>query len=371
MIESKSRTALHGLIDSLTEIDQRFLSEEWMMGSAEDVAEATRAAMHLLQCGLVGWFEEDPEHPSFRRIVTPTRKFMGDNADAVYYEAPIRPGLRYRVRGNISGAVYVSLTIEGGSSDGTFGGQTCGVINDTEFDTAADGSFEIYFGGEKRDRNWLPIAPEGHRLTTRHYFEEEECRAASTIPGVELAIEVLDKVGPPAPYNDESVAAGLDKVRNLLHSRTLGMGVPGTRDQPPFVSSTPNEFVQPIKPGQFALAAADAAYSMSMCMLQPDEALVMTGRWPDCRCANISLWNRHMQTFDYANRGVSLNRKQTKLEDDGSFRMIIAHQDPGVSNWIDTEGRGFSMVFWRFMLPSGEIETPQAKVVPFAEIAAK
>jgi hypothetical protein len=27
------------------------------------------------------------------------------------------------------------------------------------------------------------------------------------------------------------------------------------------------------------------------------------------------------------------------------------------------------MVFWRFMLPEGEIETPKAEVVPFAEIA--
>ncbi len=368
MIESLSRTALHELIDALKEIDERFLGEEWMMGSAEDVAEGVRAVAHLLQGGLVSWFEEDPAHPSFRRIVTPTRKFTGDNADAVYYESAIRPGLRYRVRGNMSGAVYVSITIEGGNSDGSFGGQTCGVINDTQFDVAADGSFEMHLGGEARDRNWLPLPAEAYRLTTRHYFEEEGCRAAMTIPGVALSIEVLDDVPPPKPYDDESVAQGLRKVRNLVHSRTLGMGAPSTRDQPPFVSTTPNQFVKPIKPGEFALAAADAAYSQTMCFLQPTEALVITGRWPECRCANVSLWNRHMQTLDYANRQVSLNRKQTTLESDGTFRIVIAHQDPGVSNWIDTEGRAFSMVFWRFMLPEGDIETPQAEVVPLSAV---
>lgn len=368
MIESKARTALHDLIGALQEIDRRFLSEEWMMSSAEDVAEGVRAVAHLLQGGLVSWFEEDPTHPSFRRIVTPTRKFMGDNADAVYYEAPIRPGLRYRVRGNLSGAIYVSITLEGGNSDGSFGGRTCGVINDTQFDVAEDGSFEIVLGGESGDHNWLPIPREAFRLTTRHYFEEETSRAARTIPGIELSIEVLDEVSPPRPYDDDSVAEGLNRVRNLVHSRTLGMGAPGTRDQPPFVSTTPNVFVKPVKPGDFALAAADAAYSMTMCFLQPEEALVMTGRWPECRCANVSLWNRHMQTFDFVSRQVSLNRKQTKLEPDGTYRIVIAHRDPGVPNWIDTEGRAFSMIFWRFMLPEGDIETPQAKVVRISEV---
>ena len=155
MIESKSRTALHELIETLREIDERFLGEEWLMSSSEDVAEGVRAVLHLLQGGLVGWFEEDPTHPSFRRIVTPTRKFTGDNADAVYYESPIQPDLSYRVRGNIAGAAYVSLTIEGGSADGTFGGQTCGVINDTQFDIAPDGSFEVFLGGPSRPANWL------------------------------------------------------------------------------------------------------------------------------------------------------------------------------------------------------------------------
>ena len=75
-----------------------------------------------------------------------------------------------------------------------------------------------------------------------------------------------------------------------------------------------------------------------------------------------------MQTFYYVNRQVSLNRKQTHLEEDGSFRIVIAHEDPGVPNWIDTEGRGFSMVFWRFMLPEGEIETPKAQVVKVADL---
>jgi hypothetical protein len=135
------------------------------------------------------------------------------------------------------------------------------------------------------------------------------------------------------------------------------------------VSIVPNDFPPPVKPGAFGAAAADAAYSMAPYLIGPDQALVIAGRWPRCRFANVSLWNRHMMTFDYANRRVSLNRRQTALEPDGSFRMVLAHRDPRVANWLDTEGRLFGLVFWRFMLPEGPMETPRAEVVPFAEVA--
>ena len=74
---------------------------------------------------------------------------------------------------------------------------------------------------------------------------------------------------------------------------------------------------------------------------------------------------------DYANRPVSRNRAQTKLEPDGTFRMVLAHGTRGVPNWIDTEGRAFGLVFWRFFLAEGEVETPRAEVVKFAEVARR
>ena len=55
---------------------------------------------------------------------------------------------------------------------------------------------------------------------------------------------------------------------------------------------------------------------------------------------------------------MSLNRAQTCSTPTAPFRMVIAHRDPGVPNWLTTEGRPFGMVFWRFMLPEGPIDTP-------------
>jgi len=99
-------------------------------------------------------------------------------------------------------------------------------------------------------------------------------------------------------------------------------------------------------------------------VLAPGEALVMTARWPECRCANVNLWNRQLQTFDYLRHPVGLNRTSAVPEPDGTVRIVVAADDPGVPNWLDTEGRSFGLVFWRFMLPEGPIDTPQAEVVP-------
>jgi hypothetical protein len=319
--------------------------------------------MHLLQGGLFGHFEEDAAHPRFRQIVSPWRKFTGDNADALYFETVVDPARTYRIRGHRAGAVYLSITVEAGAADGAMGSNTAGVLNDERIDFDAEGRFELTAGGPPQARNWLELPPSATRLTTRHYFENETPAAADASLVIPLEIEAVDAPPPPAPPNDASIAAGIRRVANFVRSRTLGMPKPGEREQPPFVSTTPNRFPPPVKPGDFGLAAADAAYSMAPYVLGPDQALVIRGRWPACRCANVSLWNRHMQTYDYTTRTVCLNRKQTRLEEDGSFRMVLAHRDPGVPNWLDTEGRPFGLVFWRFMLPEGPIETPAAEVV--------
>ena len=45
---------------------------------------------------------------------------------------------------------------------------------------------------------------------------------------------------------------------------------------------------------------------------------------------------------------------------------MIAYEDPAVPNWLDTEGRPFGMVYWRFLLPEGKVDTSQTEVVPLA-----
>lgn len=367
---SESRNAFHELLDLLRELGDRYAGPEWLVQEPGDVAEALRAVLHLLEAALLTRVESSPAHPWLREFPLPTRKFLGDNADAIYYETAISPDHVYRLRGNLGGAVYVSITIEAGPQDGGFSQNTAGVINDTQFDVGGDGAFEIRLGGEPAPRNWLALPADACRITTRHYYEDE-VPAPLRPRHIDFQLEVLDPAPPPEAPNDENVAAAIRRVSNFLRTSTLDMGPPPRENQPDFVSRVPNEFPKPVKPGDFALAAADAAYSMAPFLIPPGQALVIDGRWPeDCRSANVCLWNRHMQTFDYLNRQVTLNRKQTKLEADGSFRIVVAHEDPGLPNWLDTEGRAFGLVFFRFMLPETEIETPRAQLLPIDSLAS-
>ncbi len=367
-IQSQSREALRELIELLQEVDQHWCSEERNLASAEDVAGSHRALMHILEAGLVGYFEQDARTPDFRRIVTPSRKLTGDNSDAIYFDAPLDPRYAYVVRGNLNQAVYFSMTIEEGAADGNIPTATCGVINDRQIDVDTDGNFSVHLGGQSRDRNWLPLTEKASRVTTRHYFENAVPAAMDPLLEPIMRIECISETEVPPPPNDESVSAGIRRVCNMVRTRTLEMPQLAGAESPAFVSTTPNTFPKPQPPGTFGLAAADAHYSMAIFVLAPDEALVMTGRWPDCRFGSVCLWNRFQQTFDYLNRDVSLNRAQTQTDEDGRFSMILAHEDPGLPNWLDTEGNSFGLVFWRFFLVEGEVETPQAKVVKLADV---
>lgn len=367
-IQSESRSALKEFITLLTQVDERWSSEEWNLGSAEDIAGSHRALMHILEAGLVGNFEQDARTPNFRRIVTPSRKLTGDNSDAIYFDAPVAPAHRYVIRGNYNGAAYFSMTIEEGAENGGMANKTAGVLNDTQIETDKDGGFTIYLGGEPRQKNWLAMSEGASRVTTRHYWELEHCAAKDPLLEPRMTIECLDETELPLPPNDQSVAAGIHRVCNFVRSRTLEMPPMANTEPPPFVALTPNQFPPPQLPGDFGLSAADAHYSMAPFFINSDEALVITGRWPECRFANVCLWNRFQQTYDYSNRIASLNRKQTQLEEDGSFKMILANVDPGLPNWIDTENNLFGMVFWRFFLVEGEVVTPQTEVVKLADL---
>ncbi len=369
---SESRAAFGELLASLRTVGDRFAGADWGLTDPGDVAEGLRVVMHLLGTGIETQFEDDAAHPVFRAIVTPWRKSLGDNADARYHDAPVHPAGTYRVRGRLAGAAYVSFTVEAGAGDGSFPSRTAGSINDTGFDAADDGSFEITLGGPRRVRGWLALPGDASRITVRHYWED--VRSPNIPPAIDLGltIELVDGDVPPSPSapTDESIATSIRRMATFVRSRTLDtIPRPGEGEAPAFVSRVRHVFPPPVHPGTHALAAADAAYSMAPYLLGPDEALVIRARWPRCRCANVSLWTRQLQTFDYLRHRVSLNRAQAVAGPDGAVTMVIAHRDPGVPNWLSTEGRPFGLVFWRFMLPEGPIDTPDAEVVPLDPLA--
>jgi hypothetical protein len=367
---SEARTAMHELLDAIRGVEEKLLTAERGF-TPEELAEGERSLAHILYTGLDFWLEAKPHRPVFRPYVTPTRKLLGCNPDSVYFFTPVQDDKSYRINGNIAAATFTSFTIEKGSHDGHAARGSSAAISDLEMEIAGDGSYEVIVSPTKPAKgNWLQLKPGASQITTRHYHEAVQNVAA--IPGriVPINIEALDPE-PLAHYGgDEEVAKHLRWVANYVreHSAmTFQKTPPEMAKKLGWVSLEPNRFTAP---GQWATAAGDSAYgnthawyASSRYMLAPDEALVITGRFPDCRFANVVLWNSFMQSYDYVNRQVSLNRNQVTYEDDGSFTIVIAHEDPGVPNWLDTEGRSEGTVYWRYVLPTEKPRRVKAKVV--------
>ena len=87
---TESGRAYADLAQTLREVEAEYLSARRGITRPGDVSDGHRFLLHVLQTGLVLRFEYDPERPAFRRIVSPTRKLLGDQPDAIYFEAPIR-----------------------------------------------------------------------------------------------------------------------------------------------------------------------------------------------------------------------------------------------------------------------------------------
>jgi hypothetical protein len=365
-----ARTALQELIATLQDVESRYCAEEWGLIDADDTADCIRSVMHTLEGALFLMFESDPDRPFFRPIVSRSRKMLGDNPDAIYYTAPVRSERAYRVWGNTAGAAYLSFTVELHDPEGGYSTQTSGVLRDNDFDITPSGDFELVFGGDERPRNWLALPPGAGEIVVRCYFEEPTPAAADPTRIVPLHIEPLEPVGPPPRWDDASVAAGIHRVTNFVRGRTLDQPKTGERVQPEWVSTTPNQFNKPDYPGELGFSAFDAVYAMAPYFLGPDEALVVTGRWPACRFANP----RALEPLpaDVRLRApAGRNRANTTLQADGSFKLVLAHEDPGMPNWIDTEGRPFGMMFFRFFLPEETVETPQCEVVNLTTLRAR
>ena len=133
---------------------------------------------------------------------------------------------------------------------------------------------------------------------------------------------------------------GIRRVANYFRAATLDQPARPVK-QPGWVSRVPNQFNPPAKwqSAEGGFGAVDNAYSMAPYLVMPGRGARDQGPLAE----GALLERRALEPLhaDLRLRAppVSLNRKQTRLERDGSFRIVIAHRDPGVPNWIDAEGR--------------------------------
>ena len=124
------------------------------------------------------------------------------------------------------------------------------------------------------------------------------------------------------------------------------------------------------KPRPQAGGAADILYGGGWWNLAEDEALVI-----ECEAPRASYWSIQLYAFpwfeslDFANRVSSLTGHQIHVDDDGRFRVVVAPRDPGVQNWLDTEGRRDGLITYRWVFTQTS-PAPSTRVVKRAELRA-
>ena len=374
----ESTAAFDELIALLGDIRDDYLRSAERFHDELEVVEGFRYVTQLLSEASELMVEADPERPRFSSIVTPARKFLGDNPDSLYQQAVIRGDRAYRITGRRDEQSYISFTVHGPDPAGGINGPVLADINDRDLHIDPDGRYELILSPDEKpagsDTDWVQIAPSARVVLVRNYYLRE--RSAQTDPdiSVRIHIEPLEDPGPPPPLDDHTLAARLRDANAFLRATTVGMRVFGTPNPTPvpFVSNVPNSVGMPwsFRSSKIdAAGAVDIYYSSGPFDLGPDDALVMEGTLPEGAFTNVMLWNVHMQTLEYVHRRASLNAAQMKLGADRSYRIVISEKDPRIDNWIDTGGHRRGTIFWRFLLPEGQPEQPRCTVVDVREIA--
>jgi hypothetical protein len=104
-------------------------------------------------------------------------------------------------------------------------------------------------------------------------------------------------------------------------------------------------------------------YQRGAWQLEPGQALVIDGTPVPARHWSVLLYSRFLNSLDYRNRTVSLTGPRVQLDDPDRFRIVLAGENPGVPNWLDTEGRPYDHFVIRWLQPSETPELPRVRVV--------
>ena len=327
-------------------------------GNADDGADRAEWLEHAADqvVAWLGWevLHADPSRPFFHRQNDLVTQWGGPNADNVYRHARIEPGRRYRIRGHMHSCQEFLLAIRAGFMHRSEWG-TLEQLTGTEHGFRATEDFEILLGGDDSDA--VPIPEGAVMVSVREYYFDWIAAEPAT-----FTIECLDPEPIPQPLGLEArLAEAVAEIEESLGfwSSYLEENRANRRD---------NSF--DVDTVTVAKGLSDARYEFCFWDLQPDEALIIESDAPQARYWSMQLYS--LNTFELVDPWAhisSRNHTQTVKSDDGRVRWVIAHEDPGLANWLDTAGRQRGLCTLRWFWPSGEAApNPSTRVVPIDEV---
>lgn len=353
-----SDDAFQGFLDALQASRELILSQTPDDGT--DRAEGLRHIVRLIEMqNARATDDHDPAHPHISRCPSLACKVGFDNPDFTYINVtPISSEYTYRVYGKRGTVPYLSMQV----FDNPLGGTV--FMTSEDLVVEPDGSYEIILSATEPEdaTNWMELKPGAFFFILRNGFYDWNNE-------VEASVQVEVIAGPMSgPVPHLTPEEFVDDIGDLsLRIRSIPQSIFGARDGWPI-----NDLNQP-DPGAFGIEGAGVPTAFSSAgryELDTDEAMIIETPMPDVVHGGIQLGNLWVESIDYQTHQTSLNWFQSTTDSDGIIRYVLAHEDPGVPNWLDISGHPNGGIFMRWQSPTEENhpDKPTVKVVAFDEI---
>lgn len=277
----------------------------------------------------------DPNHPQFLQLLSTRVQWGLPSADCHYLWAPLHGDNTYRIVGDRGTARLFDIEIRNDTFAHLGDWRLHSRLGQVE--TGPGNHVEIVLSRTRPEgaMNWVEL-PEGRcDIVLRQYFYDW-----NTEQMARLIIVNDNATYPPPPLGIDTIRKNLEVFCDFLEQ------VPPVFRQSVevYYQQPPNEMAfHAIEYGFRALTYGKGTYACS-----PDEALILEVELPKTAYWNIQIGSHFWEARDYHLRQNSLNGHQAWVGSDGMFRAVIAHQDPGVANWLDAGGHPEGLVTIRY-----------------------
>ena len=332
-----------------------------------DRGEGLRYLSRLLRAGLFSFMENPgPEYPVFRAMPDGVRMGL-DNPDNYYVSASVNPGFDYRIRGKRETIHYLSFAAQNqnfAARDKITGG--AGHLNDSELELDENGFFEIRVSQKEQPGNWLRMTENTRQILIRQTFLDRNNEKP-----VEAEIECLQSEGAPPPLDPERAKGAL--MGSALYA--IGCAQWFADWVVEFLEIAPiNDFHLPDTEKHRVMGGdPNVRMWLGRWKLAPNEALVIEATPPDCHYWNFQLANIWAESLDFKNLNVHINSGQALYRQDGSFRLIVSHEEAGEdlagANWIDTAGHEHGVMALRWVRTDAH-PRPEVRLMKIADVRA-
>jgi hypothetical protein len=301
-----------------------------------------------------------PPHHWFGRDV-PGSRWGGESPDVIYRVVPIEHGGAYEIGGWASTA-NARMSVYSLMSDNTAQPVTQDLLDSADMVVNEDGEFLITIDATPAQGrpNHLHTEPGSDWLNIRDVLGDWMTQTPNA-----LRVQRLDSADRPPLSDDELTERG---VRRLVDGVFFAYYCSQSGSTMP-----PNEMQLPVS-SALTSGLSNQLGTKANLRLDDDEALVITTTRGGALFRNAVLHDVFSMTLNYWSHTSSLNMTQMAPDSDGRFTLVVAHEDPGVHNWLDTCGLN-EMIFghrWQSFphFDAGDAPTISARAVPFRDLDA-